>query len=494
MPGALPALLLEQVSDALLLVDELLEEDRDTILMASLSDNHADLKRLLTAAKQAGEVDLVVHRELARSLAEAAGLHPSALPPRTLQGLAWLLGGRWKIDGVMPWDDGWLSRWWFAAYQRRMRVTRCLPSPLGPANTRTEGAQQADGFLGFEPVQAPLGDVDASALWCLWRCLRNTCDDAPDLERNSHVWPDCIRRLGKEGFFSTALCLFECWLFHQTIVIEAMSPQTDDGLDLEFAALPDEEDLLALVKDLQRWVAPGRLDGILHVTVARLRRSNGCYGYLAEQLDAQTSTVFKSHNFQAELIPLRIERLEPDRKLVRDRLREQMSGYACLPQDLQDMLAEAERLRDVCEGDGVFQDRDPSPWAQAYGRVTERTVRSAFGRISAQNLAQMYKDGGGKDTIQSARLTLGQLRWVLNGVNSPERRQQLKDQLIELEALDKPWRERLTWVAERRNAASHSEPMSWHDADEWRQWMYAGFVDWVKPLGILRPKRGAEDV
>ena len=488
LPGALPALLLEQVSRALLLVDELLEEDRDAILMASLCDNNADVKSLLTAAKQAGEANLLVRFELARSLAEATGLRPRALPPRTLQGLAWLLGGRWQIDGVMPWDDGWLSRWWFTAYQSRMRTTRCLPSPLGPANTRTEGAQQADGFWGLEPGQAPLSDVDASALWCLWRCLRNTFEAAPDLERNSHVWPDCIRRLGREGFFSTALCLFECWLFHQTIVIEAMSPQTDDGLDLEFAALPDEEDLLALVNDLQRWVAPGRLDAILHVTVARLRRSNGRYGYLAEQLDAQTSTVFKSHNFQAELIPLRIERLDADRKLVRDRLREQMSGYARLPQDLQDMLAEAERLRDVCEGDGVFQDRDPSPWAQAYGRVTELTVRSAFGRISAQNLSQMYKDGGGKDTIQSARLTLGQLPWVLSGAsNRSEWQQQLKDHRIAWGALDRPWRDRLKKVADWRNRSSHSEPMLWSDADEWRQWMYAGFVDWVAPLGVLRP-------
>ena len=487
LPGALAALLLEQVSDALVSVDELQEEDRTAILIALLGDNAAALKSLLTAAKEAGEPGLVMGPGLAMALSEAMGLRPRAFPSRVLQRLAWLLGCGWDRGGTMAWEDDWLSRCWFAEYQRRIRVTRCLPSSLGPAETRADSEFRTDRFLGWEPAETPPDDVDASALWCLWRCLRNTFDAIPDLARNSRVWPDCIRRLAREGFFSTALCLFECWLVHQAIAIETMSSHADEAHDLEIDALPDEDELIALVIDLQRWVAPGRLDGILHFTVARLRRGNGRYGYLAEQLEAQASAILEPQHFHAELLPRRIERHDSDRKLVRERLREQMTGYDRLPSELQEALAEAERVRDVLSGDRVFEDKDPSPWAQAYGKVAEQAVRNAFGRISPRSLNQMYKDGGGKDTLKSDRLMLGQLRWVLNGASTPERRQQLKDHLIEWEALDKTWRDRLAWVAERRNYASHSERMPWGDADAWRHWMYEGFVDLVEPLGILRP-------
>jgi hypothetical protein len=489
LPGALRTLLLEQVESALLALDieELEDEHLSTILVASFSGDQDALMSLLKAAKEAEDAWLGAGLGLTMVMTEAAGFQQRRLLPGALHRLAWVVSCAWHDPGV-AWEGDWLSRWWFAVYQARVRESRCLPSPLGPVTWADDGTVNPADYFGLEPGVLPPDDVDASALWCLWLCLRNTYGLVPDVDRNSRIWPDCIRRLGREGFASTALCLFECWLTHQGIFTASLSEESDESFERMSPALPDDDDLLALVRDLKEWVSPGRLDGILHFAASCLRQGEGRYPYLAEQLEAQASTVHKPVEIQARAVVQRIQQLEPDRKLVRDRLREQMVGFERLPQRLQDALADSERVRDVRVGDEVegSEVRDSSSWAHMYGKVVEGAVREAFGRVGDRNLLAMYRAGGGKAALQGARPTLGQVLWVLDGAKTkPDWQQMMRDHRIQLDALNRDWRDRLRWIVEKRNLASHSEPMERTEADAWRVWMFRDFVKWVEPLGIL---------
>lgn len=493
LPGALQSLLLEQVGGVLLNMyeTELEDDERKPILVASLIDDEKAVSELLSLANEAGEVLLVGHITLTRVMTLAAGLRRRALSDRALHRLAWHLCLAWDPPGV-AWDDDWVSRWWFSAYQAHMQATRCLPSPLEVTDSLEEAGESGRDHLGIEPSEMPPSDVDASALWFLWCCLRDSGDLIPDLYRNSLIWPDCIRRLGKEGFFSTALCLFECWMVHQAIDIEHVSthddeePRNNGRPDLADDALPDDDDLIGLVKDLQTWTATGRLDGLLHFTAARLGSGRGRFPYLAQQLKALATTDMRPANFHTTAVIDRIDRMDSDRKLVRDRLREKMVGYERLPTEFQNRLAEAERVRDVVVGDSIDGEVDASRWATAYGQLAEQTVRDAFERIGERELAQMYQSGGGKDRISAKSLTLGQLRFVLAGAsNSPDWQDQIKGQRIEWEALHKMWRERLRWLADLRNRAGHAEGLPQEEADAWRAWMYSDFVKWIEPLGVL---------
>lgn len=490
LPGALWALLFEQVSDVLLNIDEkdIQAEELNTILMASLSDDDKAIAELLS---QATNALLLAQIPLSQVMAVASGLRRHALPSRTLQRLAWLLDRTWDPGGT-GWQGDWVSRWWFTAYQTRMRVTRCLPSPLVVANSLEGDAPPTSDLLGLEPSEMPVRDVDASSLWFLWCCLRSSDAFIPDAYRNSVVWPDCIRRLGNEGFFSTALCLFECWMVHRALYIEYAYTHADDKLnsiglpDLDDDVLPDDEDLIGLVKDLQTRSAPGRLDGLLHFTAARLGSGKGRLPYLAQQLKALAATAHLPANFKTTAVFNRIERLDKDRMLVRDRLRELMVGYDRLPARYQNELAESERVRDVLFDDSMSGGVNPYPWATTYGHIAEQAVRDAFGRVAERELSQMYESGGGKDWRSAKSLTLGQLRFVLKGADKrPEPQVQIKGRGIEWEALNGTWRERLKWIEKNRNCVAHSEPMPQKDADAWREWMYSGFVNWIEPLGIL---------
>lgn len=496
LPGALRALLLEQVSDILLCIDkeDIQEEVRNTILVASLTDEEKAVSELLSQAKEAGDALLLGHIALAQTTALALGLRRRALPNRVLQRLAWQLSLTWDPPAT-SWQDDWVSRWWFAAYQARMRETRCLPSPLAVVDSLESDAAPTQDYFGLEPGEVPPSDVDASALWFLWCCLRDSFDLIPDPDRDSNVWPDCIRRLGKDGFFSTALCLFECWLVHQAIYIEhafdrgdeeSQAP-VDNRPDIGDHALPSDETLIALVKELQSWTSSGRLDGVLHFTAGRLESCRGRFAYLAEQLKALAATTSMPARFQTTAIIHRIERIDSDRMLVRERLREQMVGYDRLPTDFQNELAEAERVRDLLFGDSMSGEANTSRWATTYGQLAERAVRDAFGRLGERALAQMYQAGGGKEWRSAKSLTLGQLRYVLTGASSrPEWQDLIKEQRIAWDELHKTWRDRLRWIKDLRNLAVHADRLSRENADAWRRWMYSDFGTWIEPLGLLQ--------
>ena len=494
LPGALWALLLEQVSDVLLDMnkEEMQKEELDTILVASLSDGEEAVLALVSQATEAGNLFLAAHIGMAQAMAMAFGLRRRALPPRTLHRLAWIFNC-WDPAGTC-WQGNWISRLWFTAYQTRMRVERCLPSPLTVAGSFEDDAAPTRDCLGLEPGELPPSDIDASALWFLWCCLRDSYDLIPEPDRYTRVWPDCVRRLGKEGFVSTALCLFECWMIHRAILIQHTSTQAEGDLnsiglpDFDDYVLPEDEDLIGLVKDLQTWSTPGRLDGLLHFTAARLKSAKGRLPYLAQQLKALAVTAHLPANFDTTAVIHRIERLDTDRMLVRDRLREMMVGYNRLPADYQNELAEAERVRDVLSGDSSISGvSNPSRWVMTYGQIAERAVRDAFGRIDDRELSRMYQLGEGREKdFRPKSLTLGQLRYVIAGANKrPESRDLIKGWGIDLEALHKTWLVRLKWIADLRNNAAHAEPISQEDADAWREWMYSDFVRWIEPLGIL---------
>lgn len=494
LPGALWALLLEQVSDILLRMDkeDIQAAEQNTILVASLTDEEEAVAELLSGAEEAGGHLLIGQFTLAQATALGLGMRRSALPHRILQRLAWNLTLTWDPPAT-SWQGDWVSRWWFTAYQARIRKTRCLPSPLEVAPTLETDAAPTRDWFGLEPAEMPPSDVDASSLWFLWCCLRNSFDEIPNPDRYSHVWPDCIRRLCKEGFFSTALCLFECFLVRQAIYIENTSDRGDeesrvsDHPDLADDALPSDEALIDLVKNLQSWTSPGRLDGLLHFTAARLESCGGRFAYLAQQLKALATTPSTPAGFQTAAVIRRIERMDSDRMLVRDRLREQMVGYDRLPPDFQNQLAEAERVRDLLLGDSVSSEANSSRWASTYGQLAERAVRDAFGRLGERELAQMYQSGGGSDWRSAKSLTLGQLRLVLAGASTRQDWQyQIKEQRIAWEELHKTWRDRLKWIGDLRNRASHSDRMSQEEADAWRRWMYSDFVKWIEPLGLLQ--------
>jgi hypothetical protein len=191
--------------------------------------------------------------------------------------------------------------------------------------------------------------------------------------------------------------------------------------------------------------------------------------------------------FQTTEVIHRIERLDSDRMLVRDRLRGQMAGYDRLPPHFQNELAEAERVRDLLFGDSMSGEANPSRWATTYGQLAERAVRDAFGRLGDRELAQMYLSGDGKDWRSAKSLTLGQLRHILAGAsNRTEWQDQIKERRIAWEELHKTWRERLKWLVDLRNRAAHSEGITKEDADAWRKWMYSDFVKWIEPLGLLK--------
>jgi hypothetical protein len=373
-----------------------------------------------------------------------------------------------------------------------MRETRCLPSPLEFPDSPEDVVPSIRDLLGLEPGVLPPREVDASSLWFLWCCIRNANDWIPDPHRDIEVWPDCIRRLGEEGFFSTALCIFECWLVHQAIYIEVTSkrndeaPETNDRTIID-NMLPHDADLVVLVKDLQRWTSPGRLDGLLHFTAARLESGNGRFPYLAQQLKALSTIASMPAGFPTTAVIHRIERLDSDRMLVRDRLREQMAGYDRLPPDFQNELAEAERVRDLLSGDSMSGEANPARWATTYGQLAERALRDAFGRLDERELARMYQSGEGKDWRSVKSMTLGQLHFILRGAGTrTEWKDQIKEQRIAWDELHKTWRERLKWLVDLRNCAAHSDRIPREEADAWREWMYSDFVKWIEPLGLLR--------
>lgn len=501
LPGEMPAMLLSAFASALLDLDSgdvLRPAWRDSVLMAMLTDD-AKGRRGFLDALAAAENPASHWGSIAASwsLAEALQLERAPLPARLLHELARdheLVGS----DQCPPWEGDWVQRWWFGAYQQRIRSWRVLPTPLGPTEPLPDGWEPDWVFMGFDPGEHPPADVDASALWCLWHLMRDSHALIPDPDRQSAWWPVCIRRLAREGYESTAIHLFSCWLMVGVIRLltrtsEAVEgpglPSTDDDW---FRSMPEAGELLDLVRDLQGRVGPRQLDGVLCVAAACLRQAGPRHGWTAEQLEVRSDISWQlAPERVAEVVTL-ARMPSPEAMLIRDRLSESMRGYKLLPPAYQKDLLQAERIRYVSQEyesgekpDSTGADPPRAMWAHHYTTLIERAVRDGLRRLRAEDVRRAYEQGGGRrEEWRADAVTLGQFRLLVAGaLQTEDLQQRFKVAGFSVARLNE---ERLNWLVRCRNDAAHAQGLALDRALGLRAWMNESFFDLICALGLAQ--------
>jgi len=503
LPGEMPSMLLSACVSALVdrdFGDVLNPAWRDSVLMAMLTDD-AEGRRGFLDALTAAEEPASCWDSIAASwsLADALQLKRAPLPARLLHELARdheLVGS----DQCPPWEGDWVQRWWFGAYQQRIRSWRVLPTPLGPTEPLPDGWEPDWVFMGFDPGEHPPADVDASALWCLWHLMRDSHALIPDPDRQPVWWPSCIRRLAREGYESTAIHLFSCWLMVGVIRLLTRTSEAVEGPGLLgtddewFRSLPEAGELLDLVRDLQGRVGPRQLDGVLCVAAAFLRQAGPRHGWTAEQLEVRSDISWQlAPERVAEVVTL-ARMPAPEAMLIRDRLSESMHGYKLLPPAYQKDLLQAERIRYVSQEDESVEKPDSmgaaSPramWAHHYTTLIERAVRDGIRRLRAEDVRRAYVQGGGRpEEWRADAVTLGQFRFLVAGaLQSDDLQQRFEVAGFSVASLQK---DRLKWLADCRNDAAHAQGLALERALALRAWMNGSFFDLICALGLAQPQ------
>jgi hypothetical protein len=499
LPGEMTALLLSACEAALVGRDDgdpLRPAVRDAVLMATLTDDAVGRQGFLAALAAAEEpAQHWGSVETSWSLTEAFQLGRPPLPARLLHQLA-SDHGLVQVDQCPPWEGNWVQRWWFCAYQQRIRSSRVLPSPLGPTDPLPDGWERDWVFMGFDPGEHPTADVDASALWCFWHLVRDSYAMIPHPDRQSDLWPDCIRRLARERYESTAIRLFACWLIVGVIQMLARTPapgeepRLQDSDDEWFPPLPDEEKLLDLIRDLQGRVAPRQLDVVLCVAATLLRQASARHGWLAEQLEVRADvSLYVAPDRVAEVVTL-VRKPAPEEMLIRDRLSESMHGYKLLPHAYHKDLLQAERIRWLSRDDEDHEEtasmKSAPPraiWAHHYTTLIERAVRDGIKRLRIEDVRRAYIQGGGRpEEWRAEAMTLGQFRFVVAGaLQSNDLQQRFREAGLSVAEVPK---DRLKWLADCRNDAAHAQGLSLDKARTLLAWMNESFFDFTCALGL----------
>lgn len=464
---------------------ELDETQLDTLLVSSLFTDREACNGLARLTASLGNLPWFAHWNVGIALAKAAALQQRQLSPVVHERIASLMTSLTQNQDleVTPWFADQPVEWWFDQYQTRIRRSGRLPTPL---SFREHSAPGNYGF-GLRRCEHPPPKVDASALWCLWHLLIQSAESgALNSDEQMRLWPECIDRLVSEGFTSTAVSLFECWLITQSARVSKLADSHESTVLQPFGEWPD---FLRRLSSLRESVGSARLGPTLQFCSALMQELSPRATYAALQLQTLAADSPEAEPAQvAEVIRL-VDRDEP---LRRGRLSERVPAYDSLPDDIRETLVSVERLYDISMGDAdTYGVRTHSAWAMRLGVVIEEVLRSGFDPLWKEHLELVKRafsagsQGKELDREFFKKVKIGAVPNVISGAKQvPELQKVFAALGIDFDAL---WsmRDGLKTAIGKRNEAAHSPSFRAEDAEWLRQWTYDNLARLTLALGFV---------
>jgi hypothetical protein len=477
---ALIAKTVDIVQDAFHDWDVRIDDERlDVLLVASLSTDALARNDLMAHGDDVVDSPWFARWMAACTLCNAARLNQRAPAPALHERLANLLTSYTNQSGTPPWSDGPVSRWWFAQYQARMDGSGRLSTPL---SFRDCESSLRYGLKTYEP---PPPEVRVSALWCLWYLLMRSADE-PTLDPGEQLtyWPWCIERLQREGYFSTAVALLECWLIVQCA--RADSTDQDGAHAAPLQPFGDWREFARLVQDLESAIGPGRLGPALQFGAAIIDGLAPRAAYAGMQLRALARSTPTPDAREFEQVLHLVDRDVPVR---RQRLSASVQEFETLPEPLQLELLAVERLYDIEAGDANGYGWSSRGWAMRMAQLLEGVIVDGFQSIWHSQfdlVRQAFRLGSpsGEELDPKARkaVKLGTIPQVIAGVRRVEGLQlRFREFGIDCDALG-AMREGLKQAIETRNKASHHPGVGAKDAEWLRHWMWGNLAKLLAAL------------